>query len=367
MLQSTIHEKDTIDLSSAPWTMHEFFAGSGLVAYGLKGMFATVWANDISEQKAAVYEANLGNDHFKLGDIKDVKGTELPFAHLSWASFPCQDLSLAGSMGGIHAARSGLVWEWFRVLDEMTQKPKILLLENVAGLLSTNNGDNYRVLHMALVERDYDCGAIMLNASHFVPQSRPRVFIIAVKHGETIPEELVGDGPCWLHNKAAAELGRSLPNWIWWKTEKPTRRKSTLKDIVETDVPFDKDYALKLVPVRHQVRLDEHDSIYVTGYRRTRHGEQQLELRFDGVAGCLRTPEGGSSKQYLVVKENGKTHARLLTVREAARLMGAPDSFILPGSYNDGYKAMGDAVAMPVAQFIGKRFLTKIAEAVYDG
>ncbi len=367
MLQSTIHEKDTIDLSSAPWTMHEFFAGSGLVAYGLKGMFATVWANDISEQKAAVYEANLGNDHFKLGDIKDVKGTELPFAHLSWASFPCQDLSLAGSMGGIHAARSGLVWEWFRVLDEMTQKPKILLLENVAGLLSTNNGDNYRVLHMALVERDYDCGAIMLNASHFVPQSRPRVFIIAVKHGETIPEELVGDGPCWLHNKAAAELGRSLPNWIWWKTEKPTRRKSTLKDIVETDVPFDKDYALKLVPVRHQVRLDEHDSIYVTGYRRTRHGEQQLELRFDGVAGCLRTPEGGSSKQYLVVKENGTTHARLLTVREAARLMGAPDSFILPGSYNDGYKAMGDAVAMPVAQFIGKRFLTKIAEAVYDG
>lgn len=303
ILQSTIHKKDTVDLSSAPWTMHEFFAGSGLVAYGLKGMFATVWANDISEQKEAVYEANLGNDHFKLGDIKDVKGTELPFVHLSWASFPCQDLSLAGSMGGIHAARSGLVWEWFRVLDEMTQKPKILLLENVAGLLSTNNGDNYRVLHMALVERDYDCGAIMLNASHFVPQSRPRVFIIAVKHGETIPEELVGDGPCWLHNKAATELGRLLPNWIWWKTEKPTRRKSTLKDIVETDAHFDKDYALKLVPARHQVRLDEHDSIYATGYRRTRHGEQQLELRFDGVAGCLRTPEGGSSKQYLVVKE----------------------------------------------------------------
>lgn len=366
MLQSTIHKKDTIDLSSAPWTMHEFFAGSGLVAYGLKGMFATVWANDISKQKAAVYEANLGDDHFELGDIKDVKGTELPFAHLSWASFPCQDLSLAGSMGGIHAARSGLVWEWFRVLDEMTPKPKILLLENVAGLLSTNNGDNYRVLHMALVKRDYDCGAIMLNASHFVPQSRPRVFIIAVKHGEAIPEELVGDGPCWLHNKAATELGRSLPNWIWWKTEKPARRKSTLKDIVETDVPFDKDYALKLVPARHQVRLDEHDSVYATGYRRTRHGEQQLELRFDGVAGCLRTPEGGSSKQYLVVKENGTTHARLLTVREAARLMGAPDSFILPGSYNDGYKAMGDAVAMPVARFIGERFLTKIAEAVYD-
>lgn len=366
MLDSTMYKKEKIDLPSSPWTMHEFFAGSGLVSYGLKGMFVPVWANDISEQKAAVYKANFGDDYFELGDIKNVKGSELPFAHLSWASFPCQDLSLAGSMEGIHAARSGLVWEWLRVLDEMDKKPKILLLENVPGLLSTNNGDNYRVLHMALVTRGYDCGAIMLNASHFVPQSRPRVFIIAVKHGDTIPEELFSDNPCWLHNNAATKLGHSLPNWIWWKTAKPAKRQSTLKDIIETGVPFDRDYVLRLVPAHHKAKLDEYESVYATGYRRTRYGEQRLELRFDGVAGCLRTPEGGSSKQYLVVKENGQTHVRLLTVREAARLMGAPDSFILPGSYNDGYKAMGDAVALPVAQFIGERFLTKIAEAVYN-
>lgn len=366
MLQRTIFEEQKIDLSSAPWTMHEFFAGSGLVAYGLKGMFSPIWANDISEQKAAVYEANFGDEHFELGDIKDIKGGDLPFAHLSWASFPCQDLSLAGSLGGIHASRSGLVWEWLRVLDEMDEKPKILLLENVSGLLSTNGGDNYRAIHMALIERGFDCGAIVLNASHFVPQSRPRVFMIAVRQDCTIPSELIGDGPCWLHNKAAAQLGRTLSGWIWWKTEKPPRRHKTLKDVVENNTPFDKDNVLRLIPERHQIKLDEHNTVYVTGYRRTRHGEQQLELRFDGIAGCLRTPEGGSSKQFLVVKKNEETHARLLTVREAARLMGVPDSFVLPGSYNDGYKAMGDAVAMPVAQFIGERFLTKIAEAVYD-
>ena len=196
ILQSTMYQKQNIDLSSAPWTMHEFFAGSGLVAYGLRGMFTPVWANDISEQKAAVYEANFGCERFILDDIKNVKGADLPFAHLSWASFPCQDLSLAGSIGGIHASRSGLVWEWLRVLDEMDDKPKILLLENVAGLLSTNGGDNYRVLHMALVERGYRCGAILLNASHFVPQSRPRVFIIAVQENCPVPDELVGNGPC---------------------------------------------------------------------------------------------------------------------------------------------------------------------------
>lgn len=365
MFQSTIYKKN-IDFASAPWTMHEFFAGSGLVAYGLQGMFVPVWANDISEQKAAVYEANIGDDHFKLDDIKNICGKDLPFAHLSWASFPCQDLSLAGSLRGIHASRSGLVWEWLRVLDEIERKPKILLLENVTGLLSTNCGYNYRVLHTALVERNYNCGAIVLNAAHFVPQSRPRVFIIAVQKDCAVPSELIGDSPCWLHNKAASVLGSSLPGWIWWKTERPTRQHNTLKDVIENDVPFDKDHVLKLIPKPHQEKLADHDVVYATGYRRTRHGEQRLELRFDGVAGCLRTPEGGSSKQYLVVKKGNEVHARLLTVREVARLMGAPDSFVLPGSYNDGYKAMGDAVAMPVAQFIGERFLTKLAEAFYD-
>lgn len=87
-------------------------------------------------------------------------------------------------------------------------------------------------------------------------------------------------------------------------------------------------------------------------------GKQCLELRFDGIAGCLRTPEGSSSKQFLIVKKDGELHARLLSPREAARLMVAPDSYILPGTNNDGYKAMGDAVALPVASFIGKSFLT---------
>ena len=265
MLQSTTNRKLDIDLLSAPWTMHEFFAGSGLVAYGLRGMFAPVWANDISEQKAAVYEANFGCERLVLDDIKNIKGSNLPFAHLSWASFPCQDLSLAGSIGGIHASRSGLVWEWLRVLDEMDNKPKMLLLENVAGLLSTNDGDNYRVLHLALVERGYQCGAILLNASHFVPQSRPRVFIIAVQEGCPIPDELVGSGPCWLHNNAATRLGRELPGWIWWHTEKPPRRVISLKDIVEDDATFDKDNVLRLVPERHQVKLHAHDTVYATG------------------------------------------------------------------------------------------------------
>ncbi len=70
-------------------TMQEFFAGSGLVAEGLKGLFSTVWANDISPQKAAVYQANQNGNAFLLDDVKNVSGRDVPAAHLAWASFPC--------------------------------------------------------------------------------------------------------------------------------------------------------------------------------------------------------------------------------------------------------------------------------------
>lgn len=362
-----IDAKKKVDLSKAPWRMLEFFAGSGLVAYGMKGLFAPVWANDINDRKAAVYRANFESDHFLLEDINNVHGQNLPYAHLSWASFPCQDLSLAGNMKGIFAERSGLVWEWLRVMDEMKEMPGLLALENVSGLLSAKAGDNYKSLHQALVERGYKCGAIALNSDLFVPQSRPRVFVIAVQNTVSIPNELCGEGPNWLHNKAAVELGKQLDNWVWWKTDKPQNRTKCISDILEQDITFDKDDVLKLIPQRMLDELNSKEYAIATGYRRTRNGKQQLELRFDGIAGCLRTPGGGSSKQYVVERKNGENHARLLTVREAARLMGAPDSYSLPGSYNDGYFAMGDAVVMPVINFIANRFLLPLAEALYNG
>lgn len=365
MIQTANNKK--VNLTHAPWTMHEFFAGSGLVAYGLKGMFRPIWANDICPKKAAVYKTNFSAEHFVFDDIKNINGKTLPYANLSWASFPCQDLSLAGSLGGIDAKRSGLVWEWLRIIKQMPEPPSLLVIENVAGLLSSKSGANYTKLHYSLTNLGYKSGAILINASHFVPQSRPRVFIISVREDIPIPRELLDDGPNWLHNKAATDLGYNLPNWIWWRTDKPSKRRIRLIDIVDFNLPYDKDDVLKLLPPPHRDKLSKLDEAVLTGYRRMRNGKQYLELRFDGIAGCLRTPEGGSSKQFLIVKKDGQLHARLLSTREAARLMGAPDSYLLPKIFNDGYKAMGDAVALPVASFIGKFFLTKLAEVIYNG
>ena len=346
----------------------EFFAGSGLVAHGMRGLFRPIWANDIDAKKAAVYEANHAKKRFHLGSISNVAGESLPNADMAWASFPCQDLSLAGQAGGIHGKRSGLVWEWLRVIDEMPAPPPILVAENVLGLVSSGAGAHYRALHRALTERGYVAGAMLLDAERFVPQSRPRIFVVAVKKGMSIPATMVSDGPNWLHPEAVRRAAQGLPDWIWWRMPEPPKRKVALSDVIEFDAACEEgtrdDRNIDLISPKHASILNAlpKKSIFVApGYKRTRGGNQVLELRFDNVAGCLRTPSGGSSRQYLVIRENGALRTRLLTVRETARLMGAPDSYKIPGSYNDGYKAMGDAVAAPVAKWLGKKLLVPLA------
>ena len=219
------------------YPFHEFFAGSGLVSCGLSDSFHSVWANDISERKAAVYRANLNTDVFHLGDVSLVKGSDLPEAKLSWASFPCQDLSLAGNIEGIHSRRSGLVWQWVRIIDELGDKaPRVFCLENVAGLVSAHGGNDYRNLHETLSQRGYRVGAVLVNANRFIPQSRPRVFVIGTRG--PIPEDLISGEPTWMHPAVVRRIGSSIEDFVWWNAEEPSPRNIGLADIVEHDVFF---------------------------------------------------------------------------------------------------------------------------------
>lgn len=347
----------------------EFFAGSGLVAEGLKDFFTPLWANDNDPKKRAVYVENQGEKHFHLGSVTDVRGTTLPNASLAWASFPCQDLSLAGAMGGLDAARSGLVWEWLRVMDELPVRPQVLVAENVLGLVSADGGAHYRRLHEALRERGYRVGAMLLDAIHWLPHSRPRVFVVALRGDAVMPQRLISPSPSWAHPEVVSRVARGLDDFIFWAMPVPKGARAKLDDIVEWNAPgFDEESNarnLAIISPRHRKALNAmpQPRIAAPGYRRTRSGQQVLELRFDGVAGCLRTPEGGSSRQILVIREHGELRTRLLTVRETARLMGAPEEYRIPGSYNDGYKAMGDGVAAPVARYLAKHLLRPLVDA----
>ena len=102
-----------------------------------------------------------------------------------------------------------------------------------------------------------------------------------------------------------------------------------------------------------------------TAYKRTRQDEsgrkvQRAEIRFDNIAGCLRTPAGGSSRQFVVVVEGRKVRSRLISSRETARLMGLPDEYILPKNYNEAYHLTGDGVVVPVVRFLANEIVEPI-------
>jgi DNA (cytosine-5)-methyltransferase 1 len=348
-------------------TFVDFFAGSGLVTQGAKHACEPVWSNDICPKKAAVYTANHGDGHFHLGSIEDVKGGGIPHGDIVWASFPCQDLSLAGKMGGLAASRSGMFWEWLRVLDEMPRKPSVIALENVVGLLSTKGGAEYRLLHAALRGRGYRVGPMLLDARLWVPQSRPRVFVVAVQE-DVATGDLEDAGPNWLHPDLVLRATSALDDVVYWSMPLPPQRADNLSDLIDWKAPvFDEartDKLLSIVAPRHRDLLDKlprHRRAVFPGYRRTRNGKQVLELRFDDLSGCLRTAEGGSSRQFLLLHASGEWKARLITPREAARLMGAPDDYRLSSSYNESYNAMGDAVAVPVVRHLVDHLLVPLA------
>jgi DNA (cytosine-5)-methyltransferase 1 len=103
-------------------------------------------------------------------------------------------------------------------------------------------------------------------------------------------------------------------------------------------------------------------------YKRTRSDAggrkvQRAEVRFDNVSGCLRTPMGGSSRQTLLIVEGEDVRSRLLSPREAARLMGLRDHYALPANYNEAYHLAGDGVAVPVVRFLAECLLEPLLAA----
>ncbi|HUG63130.1 MAG TPA: DNA cytosine methyltransferase [Methylomirabilota bacterium] len=359
---------------------YDFFAGAGMVELALQTEWECAFANDIDPRKAAVHRANLDHSMYLTADIATLAAADLPSpVDLAWASFPCQDLSLAGWRRGMSAGRSGAFWAFWtlmRDLDDRDRRPPMIVIENVAGLLY---GEHFRGLCEALAALDLQFGALLIDADRFLPQSRPRVFVVAVDRSlnvapwtEAVPEV----SPWFPQNvrRAFAALPPSLHDrWRWWRLPPPDgSRRAPIEHLIEdqpTGVAWHTEAeTARLLSLMSPLNRDKVEDRRGRGgrfvgfvYKRTRQDGQRAEIRFDGVAGCLRTPYGGSSRQTVLIVDDGRVRSRLLSPREAARLMGIPDHFRLPDRYNDAYRAMGDGVAVPAVAWLGKHLLTPLA------
>lgn len=360
---------------------------------GLGDSWRCLFANDFDAKKVSTYKANWGADDIKHGDVAGLSLSDLPVkaVDLVWASFPCQDLSLAGSYRGLgrehddSRTRSGTFWPFWKLVRNLVEHgraPRTIVLENVFGCLTSHAGQDFAAIVSALSDGDYSFGATVIDASHFVPQSRPRVFFIGVQKDHTIPRSLAGREPqeCW-HPNALLHAYEGISaqakrKWIWWNLAQPPTRNSAFADLIEDEptgvtwhTPTQTNYLLQLMsPLNRRKVEDAMKSgrrIVGSVYRRTRPDErgasrQRAEVRFDDVAGCLRTPGGGSSRQTIMVVEGESVRSRLLSPREAARLMGLDNDYILPKRYNDAYHVCGDGVCAPVVRHIAANLIEPI-------
>jgi len=359
----------------------EFFAGGGMAHAGLDGRFDCAFANDLDAMKCAAYRANFPASHIEQGDVWNLNAARLPTADLAWASFPCQDLSLAGGRRGLNAPRSGAFWGFWNVIGKLGDRaPKTIAIENVAGLLSSHGGRDFTALVTELADAGYRVGAMLIDAALFSPQSRQRLFIIA--HKGRIPADLIGDAADPLYHppalRAAVEQlsDKAHLAWAWWRLPHPTRRNADLASLLDRNPPesawrsdADTKKLLGQMAPLHRARVDAAlaDLNWNAGavFRRIRVERgarvQRAEIRYDGIAGCLRTPAGGSSKQLLLVTENGRARLRPLLSREAARLMGLDDSYKLPSAETNALKVVGDGVSVPVVRWLGEHLLAPLA------
>jgi DNA (cytosine-5)-methyltransferase 1 len=165
---------------------------------GLGNGWTCLLANDIDEKKGASYAANWGAEHLAVRDVAKLTIADLPdHADLTWASFPCQDLSLAGNGAGLAGERSGTFWPFWRLMESLTEAgraPALIMLENVCGALSSHEGRDFAAIGRAL-SGCYRFGALVIDAVHFVPQSRPRLFIVAMREDFEIPLEAADAAP----------------------------------------------------------------------------------------------------------------------------------------------------------------------------
>lgn len=366
---------------------YEFFCGGGMVRAALsQADWLCRFANDFDHKKSAAYRKNWGGDTLLTEDVRKVETSHLPGSvDLAWASFPCQDLSLAGAGAGLKGDRSGTFWPFWKLmkgLSEEERAPKLIVLENVCGTLTSHHGKDFAAICASFQEAGYSFGALVIDAAQFVPHSRPRLFFIGVRGDIKIPDSLLQSGPslAW-HTKALRKAQASVPvkdrsKWVWWSLPLPPSRNRVFADLIEenpADVEWNTQAKTKeLIGMMSDVNRIKLKAAMEFGsrkvgaiYKRTRFDSdgakvQRAEVRFDDVAGCLRTPAGGSSRQLILVVDGGHVRSRLISGRETARLMGLPEDYVLPENYNEAYHLTGDGVVVPVVQHLAENIFEHI-------
>jgi len=379
---------DGRETAPAP-TFLEFFSGIGLVRAALESEGARcVFANDVDAGKCALYRSNFRSSDLQERSIAELSSCNVPTADFATASFPCIDLTMCGLRRGFAGEHSSTVWHFTRLIGELRDEaraPRLLMLENVPGMLGPSMLEQTSGLLRRLCDLGYSIDVLLVDAARFLPQSRRRVFVIAVDRridGPWVPPAAA------LRHAARGKVVRRcvdrlghLP-WRFLDLPRLPTRAVRLADLL-VDPP--EDHRSWLPPARvarFLSRLERHprdhakmledlrarpgtDYLSATEHGRCRQASGTSVYLRQGTASCLMRPRGGNSRQWVIRLRGGTIRVRTLNGLEHARLQGVchPDRFPwfrLPPGELLRKRAFGDAVCVPVVSWIYRHGLAGI-------
>lgn len=309
----------------------------GLEEAGIK--FNWTGYSEIDKYAKQIYKKQFPKSE-DLGDVKDVANGTFRFSgklDLITFGFPCQDLSIAGRRSGIKSSRSGLFFEAMRIIR--AARPNYFIFENVKGLFSSNNRQDWITVLQEVADSGYDGQWQLLNTRWFLPQNRERVYFVGHIRGECRPKVF----PIREGNKVNDSSGQKKEGQRW----------SCCLGTRYGQRWIDESY-IRLKQIGHLRTNAEGYRVYDSeGIARTIMKDRIGLYR---VAPTIRAEHHNTADVHFV---SGKAGIRRLTPTECERLQGFPDGWTEGLSDTQRYKCLGNAVSVPVVKAIGERLQRK--------
>ncbi len=305
----------------AAYRIIDLFSGIGGIRLGFHqtGKTKVVFSSEIDKFAIKTYKANFGE--IPCGDITKINEKDIPNHDILVGGFPCQAFSQAGKKLGFEDTRGTLFFEIARIIKE--KRPKAFLLENVKNLKSHDKGKTFKIIEKILIDLNYDVNTTLFKARDFgVPQNRERIYIVGFDK-ETV-----------LNSKDF-----SFP--------KPSNTKTNVGDILECNV--DEKYTISNALWEGHRRRKEENKEKGNGFGYTLFNENSS---YTNTLSARYYKDGSE----ILIEQEGK-NPRKITPREAARLQGFPENFIIPVSDTQSYKQFGNSVAVPVINAIAKKII----------
>lgn len=335
--------------------MVSLFSGCGGLDLGFETAgFDIVWANDFDSDAQAVYRLNIGDIDGR--DIMSVGEEDIPDCDILTAGFPCQPFSNAGNRKGVHDSRGMLYKECLRIIEK--KKPKVIVFENVKGLLSTKYIDGRKLVDVIVEDLSnldgigYNVDYKLINASDYgVPQNRQRVLFIGIRKDLNVdfvfPKKMDKEG---LAVGNILDIPDDVPNQVDWPLS--PQAMEMIEYIPEggswKDVPYE-----RLAPRFRKIRDNMKKYHSPNFYRRFARNE---------ICGTMTASAQPENCGIVHPVEN-----RRFTIREVARIQTFPDDFIFIDDNMKNitamYKVIGNAVPVKMANVIA----TAIKEQIFEG